>query len=334
MEQYLSDKCLFGMYNKKNKLIALLTLYVDDILITGEDNIVKFIIEKLKNKYTISKESNINKIIGINVYKTKDGYKINQKDYIDKVIKKYNMNKTKTMKYPCRKISENDRKNSKPIDINKYKSLLGSLLYIAVKSRPDISYAVNQAARICEEPTLVDYNALLTILQYLKSTKEKSIHYNGKNKLVGYSDADFANDENTRRSTTGYIYLLGKSPISWKSQMQRNITLSTAEAEFVSLTECTKQGLWIKSLFEEITKRKIKINIKVDNKACIAITEDENIKGRCKHMDIKYKFMREKLKHNEIKIEYIDTNNMLADPLTKPTSGTKINKFNNFIFIN
>ena len=244
------------------------------------------------------------------------------------------MNKTKIIKYPCRKISNKERKNAKPVDVGKYKSLLGSLLYIAIKSRPDITYAVNQASRNCEHPTTIDYKALLLILQYLKSTINKSIYYNGKNRLVGFSDADYANDEATRRSVSGYIFLLGNSPISWKSQIQRNVTLSTAEAEFVSLTECAKHGIWLKNLFEEITNKNVLIKIKVDNKACIAIAEDENAKGRCKHIDTRYKFIQEKIKEKNIKLEYISTNDMLADPLTKPVSGINIKKFNDIIFDN
>jgi len=332
--QYKSDKCLFGIHNKHNKLIALLTLYVDDILITGEEKEIKYIINKLKEKYDISMESDATKIVGINIYKTEEGYKINQEDFINKIVEKYNMNKTKNLKYPCRKISNHERKNSKPVDANIYKSLLGSLLYVSIKTRPDIAFAVNQAARHAENPTEIDYKALLTILQYLKSTKDKSIHYNGDCKLVGYSDADFANDESTRKSTSGYIYLLGNSPISWKSQLQRNITLSTAEAEFVSLTECSKHGIWLKNLFEEITNNKILINIKVDNKACIAIAEDENAKGRCKHIDLRYKYIRENIISNNIKLEYVNTNNMLADPLTKPVSGINMSKFNDYVFSN
>ena len=104
-------------------------------------------------------------------------------------------------------------------------------------------FSVSEASRICENPIEVDYKKFINILQYLKGTKNKSIHYNKDNKFIGYSDSDFTNDEKIRRSTSGYIFLLGKSHISWKSQLQKNISLSTVEAEFVSLTECTKQAL-------------------------------------------------------------------------------------------
>ena len=82
-------------------------------------------------------------------------------------------------------------------------------------------FSVSEVSRICENLTESDYKNLMSILQYLKSTKNKSIHYNKNNKFIGYSDSDFAKDEKTRRSSSGYIYLLGKRPISWKSQLQQ-----------------------------------------------------------------------------------------------------------------
>lgn len=226
------------------------------------------------------------------------------------------MNKTRMMKCPCKKILEAERENSPPVDVKKYKSLLGSLLYVAIKTRPDIAFAVNQASRYYEQPKEINYKSLMMILQYLNSTKDKLVHNNGETKLIGYSDSDYANDENTRRSTSGYIYLIRNSPISWKSQLQRIVTLSTAEAEFVSLTECAKQGIWMKNLIQEVTKNKIRIKIKVDNKACIVITEDENAKGRCKHIDTRYKYIQERIKENDIKLEYVRTDDILVSRST------------------
>ena len=111
----------------------------------------------------------------------------------------------------------------------------------------------------------------------------------------------------TRRSTSGFIFLLGDSPISRKSQQWKSVTLSTAEAELVSLTECAKQGIWFKNLFKEIFDKEIKIKIMVENKACIAIAQDINSKGRCKHIDSRYKFIQEEINNNNIILEYINT---------------------------
>ena len=110
LKQNNTDKCIFTKY-KNNKLLLILSLYVDDILLTGTDEEIKYVSNKLHNKYQISKYTNANKIIGINILKTDQGYKINQIDYIEKLIKKYNMKKIKLIKYPSRKIPKDEREN-------------------------------------------------------------------------------------------------------------------------------------------------------------------------------------------------------------------------------
>ena len=225
------------------------------------------------------------------------------------------MKKTKPIKYPSRKITKEERENSPEIDKTIYKSIIGELLFISTKTRPDIAFAVNQA-RHSEYPKEVDLKSAHMILQYLNSTKEKSIHYKGDKNISVYCDADFAEDEETRKSTTGYIFLNGDSPISWKSQLQKCVTLSTAEAEFVSLTECTKHGMWLQKLLGEIFNNNFTLKINIDNKSCKFIAENENSNARCKHMDIKYKYVSEKINEGKVSLKYVDTENMVADSLT------------------
>ena len=116
------------------------------------------------------------------------------------------MNKTKTVKTPCRNVTDVERENSNLVNVGEYKSLLGALLYIAVKFRPDISFTVNQASRNCENPTEADYRSLMYILLYLKGTINKSICYNKRNRFIGYFDSAFASDVKARRSTNGFIF--------------------------------------------------------------------------------------------------------------------------------
>jgi len=147
-----------------------------------------------------------------------------------------------------------------------------------------------------------------------------------------YSDADYAEDKETRKSTTGYIFLNGNSPISWKSQLQKCVTLSTVEAEFVSLTECTKHGMWLHKLLGEIFKKNFILKINIANKSCKYIAEDENSNAKCKHMDIKYKYINEKINEGKVSLKNVDTENMIVDSLTKNISGLKMKIFADFIF--
>ena len=128
------------------------------------------------------------------------------------MLTNYNINNTKITRIPCINAKLEDRENSEKINKTDYKRLIGSLLYVSTKTRPDIAFAVNQAARFSENPTRADLNAGIQILKYLKSTKDYSIHYNGKKILRAYCDADFAGDEVKRRSTSGYIFVLRKQP--------------------------------------------------------------------------------------------------------------------------
>jgi len=332
LKQLETDECIFCKYDKNKKLCAILNLYVDDILLTGTDSEITKISNQIKRKYTISKLCEANKIIGINIIKTKEGYKINQKDYINKTIKKFMMNKTKTVRVPCTRITLKQRENSDLVDVTKFKSLLGSLLYIATKTRPDIAFSVTQLARNCETPTKVDYDSAMLTLQYLKSTIDKSIHYKGDTNLVSYSDSDWGGDEKTRRSTSGHIFLFGNAPVAWQSQTQKSVSLSVAEAECISLIECAKRGMKIKKIIKEIFNRKINLKIYVDNKACRDMCENENERGRCKHSDIKLCYMRENIARNELHLEKVESNSNLADPLTKCISGPKMTEYTKFLF--
>jgi len=170
-------------------------------------------------------------------------------------------------------------KTLKKLAKTEYKRLIGSLWYVSTKTRPNITFAVNQAKRFSENPTKADLNASIRILKYLKCTKYYSINYNGKKIIGAYCDIDFAGDEIKIRSTSGYIFVLRNNPISWKSITQKNIALSTTEAEYsslIELIECIKQATWIRRLVNEIFNQNIRINIRIDNKPCKDIAENEN----------------------------------------------------------
>ncbi|XP_051206119.1 secreted RxLR effector protein 161-like [Lolium perenne] len=131
-----------------------------------------------------------------------------------------------------------------PADTTLYRSIVGSLRYL-VHTRPDIAYAVGYVSRFMENPTTEHMSAVKHVLQYIAGTRSYGCHYRRKTtdpKLIGYSDSDMAGDVDDRKSTTGVLFFLGSSPITWKSQKQKVVALSSCEAEYVAVTTATCQG--------------------------------------------------------------------------------------------
>ena len=158
------------------------------------------------------------------------------------------------------------------------------------------------------------------ILKYLKTTSNYGICYNGNDEtdLMGYADANWAADIDTRKSTTGYVFKYCGGVISWKSTRQQTVATSTTEAEYMALYSATQEAIWLRRLFVELKIMKDKpIKIHQDNQGCIALSKNHMCQQRTKHIDIKYHFVREKVQNKEIELEYLPTTKMIADTLTK-----------------
>ena len=127
-------------------------------------------------------------------------------------------------------------------------------MYLAVSTRPDIAFSVNNLARFNSNPQKEHWTALKPILRYLKGTTNIGILYkhDGSDKCVGYSDADWAGDPSDRKSTSGYIFMFSDGPISRSSKKQKCLALSTAEAEYVALSGAAQECLWLRQLEVEL----------------------------------------------------------------------------------
>ena len=150
--------------------------------------------------------------------------------------------------------------------------------------------------------------------------------------IKAYTDSDFGGDLEDRKSTSGGIILMGNSPICWISKKQSCVATSTAEAEYISTSENLKKILWIRNILKELINYNKTITIYTDNLASKTTIENGEINTKLKHIDIRFHFNKDNIDKKIVKLEYIDTNNMLADILTKNTNGTKILNFTNKIF--
>ena len=202
-----------------------------------------------------------------------------------------------------------------------YREAIGSLMYLMVMTRPDIAFAVNQVSQCCQNPGPGHWNGVKRILAYLAGTSNHGLLFkkNDEGSLIGYCDADYAGDADKRRSTTGYIFLLYRGPVSWCSKRQSCTALSTTEAEFVAACEASKEATWLLRLLQELgIKENGPVPLMSDNQSAIRVVNNTEFHQRTKHIDVKYNYIRDQQSNGIVDVRYICTNQQLGDIFTKP----------------
>ena len=213
------------------------------------------------------------------------------------------------------------------MDATLYRSIVGGLRYL-VHTRPDICFTVDYLSRYMEAPGGEHWSAVKHLLRYIAGTRGLGCCYarqESKAKLVGYSDADMAGNIDDRKSTSGALFTLGGCPVSWQSQKQKVVALSSCEAEYIAATTAACQGVWLDRLLSELTEKNSSkpATIFVDNKSAIQLSKNPVFHDRSKHIEVRFHFIRESIEQGKIAVEYIRTEDQLADILTKPLGRVK-----------
>ena len=177
--------------------------------------------------------------------------------------------------------------------------MVGSLPYLSMKTRPDIAFAVNRVAQFCSKLTHQHLIAVKCVLKYLQWTVQHGLLFQ-KSAVIGCSDVDYSGDTTYRKSTSGYRFQIGGTPISWQSKKQSCVSLSRAEAEYVALALATQETLWLKQLNADLIGVTDPITLYEDNQSTIAIAKNPQFHGRVKHINIKHHFLREQVNNNSI----------------------------------
>ncbi len=216
--------------------------------------------------------------------------------------------------------------DGKSIDHKLYRGMIGSLLYLT-SSQPDIMFSVCACARFQANPKESHLTAVKRILRYLKNTQNLGIWYdrNSPYELHAYTDADFAGCLVDRKSTSESCCFLGTSIITWGSKKQNSIALSTAEAEYIASGSCCAQILWIRQQLRDYQISCSSTILRCDNTSAIEITKNPIHHSRTKHIDLRYHFIRDQVNQKVITLEYVPTENQLADLFTKPLSTERFN---------
>ncbi|KAG8474994.1 hypothetical protein CXB51_031726 [Gossypium anomalum] len=203
-----------------------------------------------------------------------------------------------------------------------YASAIGSLMYAQVCTRLDIAYIVGMLDRCLKNLGIDHWIVAKRVMRYLQRTKDYMLTYKRLDLLevIGYSNSDFAGCQDSRKSTSGYIYLLVGGVISWKSVKQTLIASSTMATEFVECYEASNHELWLRNF---VTGLRILENVErplklfCDNKSAVLYSNNNRSTSKSKHINIKFLVVKERVQNDQISIDHIRTNSMIADPLTK-----------------
>ena len=326
-----ADQSVFVSEDKK----TFICVYVDDLLLFGEDmdylNTIKL---KLSNRFKMTDLGPVSHYLGMSIECRNGRVSLNQTTYLQSVLERFGMSDCKPSPTPMEPgipnvmMPTDDAQRADADAVCWYGSVVGSLMYAMTMTRPDLGYALSVLSRYCANPDATHIKAATRLLRYVRGTLSYRIHYEGTTGFVGYTDADWAGAKDGRRSTGGWLFFLSGGPISWSSKRQDLVTQSSCESEYVALSEAGKEAIWLRSLLLQLhAVPKVSTVIWADNQGAIALGENPEFHRRTKHIDAKWHWVREAIEEGKILVEYIPTNLMAADGLTKALPPAKFQRF-------
>ncbi|KAL1213897.1 Retrovirus-related Pol polyprotein from transposon TNT 1-94 [Cardamine amara subsp. amara] len=316
------------LYVKKTlKEILVVSLYVDDIIITGSNlNLINKFKDDMKREFEMTDLGELSYFLGMEIIQDEDGMFLSQKKYARRLLEKFGMNECKSLSTPLTTHGKSEKGDYEEFkDVTKYRSIVGGLLYLCA-SRPDLMYASSYLSRYMAKPLKRHYQEAKRVLRYVKGTTEYGVQFKSTQEpeLVGYSDSDWGGSVEDKKSTSGYVFTLGSAVFCWNSNKQKTVAQSTAEAEYIAVCAATNQAIWLQRLVNEVGFKTEKgVKIYCDNKSAIAIGKNPVQHKRTKHIDIKYHFVREAEQKGLIKLEHCPGESQVADIQTKPLTTSR-----------
>ena len=321
---------------RRGSSFLIISIVVDDLAFASNSHsMLNELKQNLSATFDVKLFGELRSFIGWNICRTPRGVKVDQRGYARSLLKRFGLDEANAVLSPLPEHADvlgagPDDDMLTPKAHAEYRSAIGGLLYLAVSTRPDLSYSVTVLARQLHAPTMRHMVLLKRVLRYVAGTVTLGLWYRrsgplSSTSLAAFADADWGGCKDTRRSTTGYIISINKAPILWKSRRQTVIALSSAESEYVALSECAKTLSWVRKLFWEIAHQRQwcesysfpSTGIAMDSTAAQALATNEQVSGRNKHIDLKVHHVKEFLKNKIIHLFHVPSRNQLADILTK-----------------
>jgi hypothetical protein len=322
----------------KARLVAkgIVSIWVDDGLVASSSKkIVLEIIEYLQLQFEIvSRPADLFVGLLINRNRDKKYLHLSQPTYISKILSKFCMQDCHSKATPAdpfnRLTKESSTADSDSSKLFPFQEAVGSLLYCMITTRPDISYAVGQVAQFTTNLGKSHCEAVKRILSYLKGTATFGLRFQKTQSngiLFAFTDADYAGDLDSRRSTTGYVLTLNAGPVAWGSIKQKSVALSTTEAEYIAACHTAKEIVWLRNLLHEIGFEQVdSTTLFCDNQSAVRLVFNPEFHKRTKHIDVQHHFIREKQNDGSLHMQYLPTEEQLADLFTKPLPGPRFEK--------
>lgn len=321
------DPGLYMMMKGNDVIYAL--VYVDDILVASKSlPAIDSIKHKVKKAFNIHDIGDATFFLGMEIERDRAARKLKlaQHRMTEELLSKYGLTDANSRTTPMHHATKLLRATDTDVLYTgppHYNELVGSLLYLSVCTRPDIAYAVGALARHMASPTDDHWQAAKGVLRYLAGTANLGITYGPAETMHGYCDADYAGDNDTRRSTTGYVFLFNAGAVSWSSRLQPTVAVSTAEAEYMAAAHAIKEALWLRNLMTDFGKPVSTVLLHADNQGALKLLKHPVASLRTKHIDVMHHFARDRVARKEVAFEYCKSADNMADVMTKPLPEAK-----------
>ena len=352
-QQSKLDTCLFYKRDAAGEL-HVVVLYVDDIIIlTGDEGEKDGVIAGFRQQYAVQDLGSLKHYLGIVVDDCPEHVVVHQRQYTVDILERFahllpescrlqkDGKPRRLVKTPlpsgC-KLSKHDKERetkaqSDYADNFPYQQVIGAVMYLAVNTRPGLSYAVNTLSRFNKQPTYAACKAVVHLLCYIASSVGRGLKFpkNDSSGLAAYSDADWAGDHDTSRSTTGYVVYLWGAPIAWQARLQPTVATSSMESEYMAAYAAIQEILWVRGVLSELGYNEYDLDssqpptsLFMDSKSAINLAENPVHHKRSKHIRVKYHWIREQVGAKVVKLVHVPTADMVADIFTKGL-GEKLN---------
>jgi hypothetical protein len=318
LKQCVSDPCIFVA--DAGKLMVI--VYVDDVIISSlHQETGQTLVQELESTFELGEKGPVDWYLGIAFDDQGDYLRMSQKDYVDKMLSKYAVDTSKSEDTPMsdkvKLIKNSEDELFHDFDI---KGKVGSLMYLAVCTRPDISQAVSVIARMTNHPSKAVCNAIDHLFAYLNKYRDLGIVFvrEEKSEGTGHCDSDYAGDENDFKSTTGLVFFIGLTIVCWYCSKQTTTAQSSSDAEAIAMNFASKEIVWVRGLLSELGEDiKLPTRMFGDNQAAIMLSNNPVFHKRTKHIMVKISYLQEQVKEGIIIWHYIATLLNIADMFTK-----------------